>query len=112
MVNTLGLKPGNGLPAILNSGDLILGYALLPYRHPISWVTRQAYEPGQSSLCATSGASTVQSLRASGRCVSGQQGGSALLGLESRSVSDVRTTDASLGTARFCGLSERPALPA
>ena len=84
--------PGMGLPLIYDSGDLILGYAPLPYCHSILWVTRQAYEPGEGSLCASSGASTVQSLRASGRCVSGQQGFSALLGLESFSVSDAGST--------------------
>src|SRR5574343_1788928 len=109
MINTPDLKPGKGLPEILNSGDLIL---TLPYRQSISWMTRQSYEPGQGHLCATSGASTVQSLRASGRCVSGQQGHSALLGLESLSVSDVCSADPSFGAARSGGLPECPTLPA
>jgi hypothetical protein len=109
MVNTPDLKPSKGLPEILDSGDLIL---TLPYLQSISWMTRQAYEPGQGHLCATSGASTVKSFRASGRCVSGQQGHSALFGLESLSVSDVRSADAPLRSARSGGLSECPTLPA
>ncbi len=89
MDKTPNVTSGNGLPKISDSGDLILGDDPLPYRHSISWMTSQTYEPGQGSLCATSGASTVQSLRASGRCVSGQQGDPPLLGLESVSVSDL-----------------------
>ena len=106
MDKTPNVMSGKGLPEISDSGDLILVHALLPYRHSISWMTRQTYEPGQGSLCATSGASTVQSLRASGRCVSGQQGDPPLLGLESVSVSDVRPTDPAFGSARSGGVSE------
>lgn len=78
---------GKELPGIYDSDDLISGCARLPSRHYISWMTRQAYESGQGSICTTSGARTVQPLRASGRCVSGQQGDPARLALKTLSVS-------------------------
>jgi hypothetical protein len=35
------IMSGKGLPEIYNSGDLIAGYALLPYRQSISWMMRR-----------------------------------------------------------------------
>lgn len=85
---------------------------MLPYRHPISWVTVHLYQPRQKCLCTTSVESAFKPLRAYGRYLSVQQVCSSLLGLEQLSVTDVRATDATLWSVRFGGLPERPVFPA
>lgn len=66
-----------------DSGDLKSRSADLPYRHQIHWQTRHVHESRQDSFRAVAGIRSVQPLRASGRCLSGQQRGDDFLGLGS-----------------------------
>ena len=116
MINMREACPDEPFWSMGDSGDLKLRnpYRLagLQYRRQIVWQTRHDHEPRQDSFCAAAGISSLQSLRASGRCLSGQQGCDILLGLEPFHLPGLCPTDTTIRAARSGGLPECSTLEA
>lgn len=104
-----------GLRRNFDSGDLKSGCdsGLSPsYRSRIFSRMRRGHESWQDSFRTVVGVRSDQSLRALGRCLSGEQRGVGLFGVEPFHLPGLRTTDAPCGLARFDGLPECTAVEA
>lgn len=104
--------PDEVFQSMRDSGDFKSRSAVLPYRRQIAWQTRRDHESRQNGSCAVAEIRSLQLLRSSGRCVSGEQGRFGVPGLEPFYLPGLRPTAPPFGIERSGGLPECLALEA